>query len=183
MVTLASTSSRYTTRQGSYKQLTLHVAISSKMETVRVSPHRCLQQVGGWRKSWSFGAWNVSEGGGTELFSEQSGCTCHCGYWFKCAEYSETSPVTPLFDAGYSPSFVVPQPLRKYAPFLCVKSVRTEGQLAQSRHNHGFFCPDLAEESRFLALLICQKVEKEKDLDSVDFKAVPHWIGATGGLS
>ena len=74
------------------------------------------------------------KGGGTELFSEQSGCTCHCGYWFKCAEYSETSPVTPLFDAGDSPSSVVPQPLRKVAAFLRVKSVRTEGQLAQSRH-------------------------------------------------
>ena len=118
MVTLASADSRYTTSQGSYKQLTLHSAISRKMETMRISPVRYLQSVGGWRNSESVEAWDVSEGGGTELFSEQSGCTCHCGYGFECRHGSKTSTVTPLFDAGDSPSFFIPLPLREYALFL-----------------------------------------------------------------
>jgi hypothetical protein len=118
MVTLASADSRYTTSQGSYKQLTLHSAISRKMETMRISPVRYLQYVGGWWNSGSVEAWDVSEGGGTELFSEQSGRTCHFGYWFECRTSSKTSPVTPLSDAGDSPSFFVPQPLREYACLL-----------------------------------------------------------------
>jgi hypothetical protein len=67
MVTLASARSRYTTSQGSYKQLTLNVVISRKMETLRISPDRCLQLEGGRNKRGSVEVWDVSEGGVIEL--------------------------------------------------------------------------------------------------------------------
>ena len=71
MVTLASADSRYTTSQGSYKQLTLHSAISRKMETMRISPVRYLQSVGGWWNSGSVEAWDVSEGGEPNSFQSK----------------------------------------------------------------------------------------------------------------
>ena len=48
---LASAGSRYTTSQGSYKQLTWNVVISRKMETMRMSPVKRPLTVGGCRKS------------------------------------------------------------------------------------------------------------------------------------